>query len=58
MNIVNLTNVLWFGSKIIAEYEEKINSFTAKYDSPIVGYVLFGAILILAVIFIRAFANK
>ncbi|MBQ6477141.1 MAG: hypothetical protein IJI43_01710 [Bacilli bacterium] len=59
MNIVNIMNVLWIGKEVIAEYEDKINSFTAKYvSSPIMGYVVFGALMLLAVLFIKATANK
>ncbi len=59
MKTVALTNILWFGSKFIAEYEEKLRTFTGKYvSSPVAGYVVFGVILFLSVIFIKSFSNK
>lgn len=59
MNLVMLTNLLWISSKTIQEYQDKLNSFTAKYvSSPVMGYVVFGVVLFLAVVFIRAYANK
>ena len=58
MKTLMITNILWFGSKFIAEYEEKLKSFTGKYDSPIIGYAVFGGLLFLAIIFIKGFYNK
>ncbi len=59
MKTLMLTNILWYGSKVIAEYEEKLRSFTGKYvSSPVAGYIVFGIILFLSVIFIKSFSNK
>ncbi len=56
---MNIVEVLWVHLKFLDKFEEQINSFTAKYiSSPTMGYVVFIVLLILGVIFIRAFYNK
>ena len=62
LKITNIMNILWstYSKKNgFNKFEEKIYELSEKYASaPGMGYVIFGIIFVVAVIFINAFYKK